>query len=86
VTPSSTPIAGHVADAQATIAASVQITFGDTPGQLIYAGLAPGSVGLYQFNVTVPTSAPDGDLPLGVLLNGAPISQTLFIPVKAGQN
>jgi uncharacterized protein (TIGR03437 family) len=32
---------------------------------VIYAGLAPGQVGVYQINATVPTNAPEG---LGVLL------------------
>jgi uncharacterized protein (TIGR03437 family) len=32
--------------------------------------LTPGSVGLYQVNVTVPGNAPTGNQPLVIALNG----------------
>ena len=37
-----------------------QVTFGGVPGGVIYSGLTPGFVGLYQINVSVPGSAPKG--------------------------
>jgi len=39
-------------------------------------------VGVYQFNVTIPASVPNGDLALAVKLDGAVIAQTLWIPVQ----
>ena len=36
------------------------VTFGGAPGELLYSGLTPGFVGLYQINVTIPPNAPKG--------------------------
>ncbi len=45
------------------------------------AGLDPGSVGLYQFNATVPANLPSGDQAIQISLNGAADTlQTLFVP------
>jgi uncharacterized protein (TIGR03437 family) len=59
-----------------------QFLFGSVPGQVTFDGLAPGFVGLYQFDVVVP-QVPDNSLVpltfnLAGALNGA---QTLYIPV-----
>lgn len=75
------PIAGKIASGQTTLAAALQISFGSTAGGVLYAGLAPGYVGLYQFNVTVPAVTADADLPLTVTVGGATDAQTLYIPV-----
>ena len=37
-----------------------EVTFGGAPGELLYSGLTPGFVGLYQINVTIPLNAPKG--------------------------
>ena len=48
-----------------------------------YAGLAPGAVGLYQFNVFIPTTATANDLtPVTFSLNGTNGTQTLYIAVQ----
>jgi len=39
----------------------VQMFFGGTQAALTYQGLAPSAVGLYQFNVTVPSSLANGN-------------------------
>ena len=82
VTPNTPSFAGEVAQGQTSINTPVQFNFGTVPGTLIYAGLAPGFVGLYQFNVTVPVGSPTGEVPLQVLQGGQPIAQTLYISVK----
>jgi uncharacterized protein (TIGR03437 family) len=46
-----------------------------------YDGLAPGYLGLYQFNITVPQNVPDGDIPINVTLNGVPLQQHLYLAV-----
>ncbi|HUS06562.1 MAG TPA: peptidylprolyl isomerase [Bryobacteraceae bacterium] len=81
VTPAGTAIAGQVAQGQSSLATAVQFKFGDTPAQAVYAGLAPGLVGLYQFNVVVP-AVESGIVPLTITLGGTAIQQTLFIPVQ----
>ena len=75
VTPALGP--GNIASGSTQILASVQIAFGSTTASTTYAGLAPGYVGLYQFNVTVP-SVPDGDTQVTFTVNGVPISQAPF--------
>jgi uncharacterized protein (TIGR03437 family) len=64
---------------------SMQVSLGGIPAALTYQGLAPGSVGLYQFNVVVPASlANNNAVPLTFNLggpNGNMGSQTLFTAV-----
>lgn len=73
--------AGTIAPANATLPNPLIFKFGGTVATLAYAGLAPGAVGLYQFNVTVPSVAP-GDLPLVVDAGGATLAQNLLITVQ----
>ncbi|MEO7145401.1 MAG: choice-of-anchor V domain-containing protein [Bryobacteraceae bacterium] len=64
-----------------SLAQPIQIMFGTTPATLSYKGLAPGYVGLYQFNVVVP-AVPDNNLvPLTFNLGGVAGTQTLFTAV-----
>jgi uncharacterized protein (TIGR03437 family) len=46
------------------------VTIGGSTAGLIFSGLTPGSVGLYQVNVTVPANAPTGNQPLVIGVNG----------------
>jgi uncharacterized protein (TIGR03437 family) len=82
VNPVSTAIAGRIINIPNTLASPVQFKFGGSPGQVAFAGLVQQLVGVYQFNVVVPSNAPAGDVPLEVTLNGQPLSQTLYIPVQ----
>jgi uncharacterized protein (TIGR03437 family) len=54
------------------------VQFGSTPATLQYAGVAPGFVGLYQFNIQVP-DVPAGDWPLNFSVNGTAVAQSLYI-------
>jgi uncharacterized protein (TIGR03437 family) len=73
--------AGEIVTESNQLSASFEILFGKTPAQLPYFGLAPSFVGLYQFNVTVPTVT-DNDLVLLTFnLGGAAGTQTLFTAV-----
>jgi uncharacterized protein (TIGR03437 family) len=86
VTPLSFPIAGQIAAGFTTVSTPVQFQIGELTAQVLYAGHVPDLVGVYQFNVTVPTSAPTGDLPLRVTVGGEAIPQILFLPVRAAGN
>jgi uncharacterized protein (TIGR03437 family) len=60
------------------IAASV--TLGGVPLNVLYAGLVPGEVGVYQVNASVPAGVPQGmDIPLVVAQAGS--STTLSVRV-----
>ena len=61
--------------------AHTQIRVGGVEASVEYAGLANGYVGLYQFNFVVPT-APGGDVKLEILVNGEPLTQTLYLPLE----
>jgi uncharacterized protein (TIGR03437 family) len=52
----------------------ITVTIGTTTlaaSDVLYAGLSPGSIsGLYQFNVRVPASTPNGDIPVSIKIGG----------------
>ena len=50
-------------------------------GNVIYSGLAPGYVGLWQINVTIPAGTPAGNVPVRVIINGTP-SNTVTVAVR----
>lgn len=53
----------------------------DLSAPYTYAGLAPGWVGLYQFNLTVPNVA-DGDHELKATLGDVTLPQILFVATR----
>ena len=63
-----------------SLAAPLQVRIGDQPATVGYAGLAPGAVGLYQFNVVVPNVS--GAVPLTFSLGGTAGQQTLYVAVQ----
>jgi uncharacterized protein (TIGR03437 family) len=83
VTPSSAAIAGRIASGQSELTSPVEFLFGGIAGRVTYSGLAPGLVGVYQFNVEVPESVSSGDITLQVRLGGNALPQSLFLPVAS---
>ena len=74
--------AGQIVQVNNSLALPVQVSIGGAPATLSYFGLAQTSIGLYQFNVVVP-SIPDNDAaPLTFTLGGTSGSQTLFTAVR----
>jgi large repetitive protein len=57
------------------------VTVGSQPSTVLFAGLTPGFVGLYQINFQVPTSATAGELQVTVTQNGVAANPTL-LPVS----
>jgi uncharacterized protein (TIGR03437 family) len=77
--PVSPPMASGVPAAGLTAIQPVPVLrIGGTTATLQYAGLTPGLIGLYQFNVVIPTLAP-GDYALTVDTGGVPANSGLFI-------
>jgi minor extracellular serine protease Vpr len=70
-TPSTLPLANTTG--------SPAVTIGSATGQVSFSGLTPGSIGLYQVNVSVPTNAPTGSQTLTLSIGGQ--STTITIPV-----
>jgi len=73
--------AGTIVTDSNTLSNSFSMDFGGSSATLSYSGLAPSFVGLYQFNVVVPSVANNDLVPLSFKLNGASGSQTLFTAV-----
>jgi len=74
--------AGDIAPASTRFFESLQFWFGQTAAQQVpYAGLAPGSVGLYQFNIVVPQVSDSDLVPLTFDLGGVHGTQTIYTAV-----
>ncbi len=74
--------AGQIVTQDNILTTSFAVFFGSAQASLIYWGLAPGAVGLYQFNVVVP-NVPDSDaVPLTFSLGGVSGTQVLYTAVR----
>ena len=80
VTPN-TP-AGQIASGVARLDVPILVYFGQTQANVYYAGLAPGSVGLYQLNIVVPAGVSGTAVPLTFTLGPVAGTQTVYIPVQ----
>jgi uncharacterized protein (TIGR03437 family) len=58
------------------------VTVGGVPASVIFAGLAPNFVGLYQVNVQVPQTAPVGGSVPVILTIGGAVSNSVTIAVQ----
>jgi uncharacterized protein (TIGR03437 family) len=62
------------------------ITIGNTilaASDISFAGLAPGAItGLYQFNVKIPASLPDGEAAVTIDIGGSKTQSGAFVPIK----
>jgi uncharacterized protein (TIGR03437 family) len=68
--------------ALASTVATPSVSIGGAPAAVVFSGLAPGFVGLYQVNVQVPNNAPSGSgVPVVVTLAGTS-SNTVTIAVQ----
>jgi uncharacterized protein (TIGR03437 family) len=74
--------AGRIAEGLPVLQSTVEVNFGGTPGKVTWAGLSPGSVGLYQINVEVPADiVPSGldllSVPVTIRIDNEPAQQVL---------
>jgi uncharacterized protein (TIGR03437 family) len=77
-------VAGRIAASAASLVNPFTMTIGNSPATVRYAGIAPGNVGLYQFNVDVPAGLSPGDQQVQITLNGsANALQTLYLTIAA---
>ena len=67
--------AGQIAHTSSILQGNFEVLFAGLPARVLYAGLAPGWVGLYQFNVVVPEGV-RGDVPIELRRNGTQVAQT----------
>jgi uncharacterized protein (TIGR03437 family) len=74
--------AGTIVTSQNALTTPLTLQFGTATATLQYQGLAPSFVGLYLFNVVVPTVSTNSALPLTFTLGGTKGAQTLYIAVQ----
>jgi uncharacterized protein (TIGR03437 family) len=74
--------AGQIVQQTNALQSTLQVYFAGIPANVTYAGLTPGYVGLYQFNVVVPNVAASDTVPLTFTLGGTAGSQSLVIAVQ----
>lgn len=74
--------AGQIVQQSNQLAEKFQVQFGGVPATISYAGLAPGSVGLYQFNVVVPNVGAGNAIPLTFSVANFTGQQTLYTAVQ----
>ena len=83
------PVAGKVNSGGAnplstayTTMSSPTVTIGGVAGTVLYSGLAPNLIGLYQVNVQLPLNAPAGPAVPVILQIGGVVSNTVTIAVQ----
>lgn len=73
--------AGQIVQDSNSLVADFQVFIGGQPADVAYFGLAPGFVGLYQFNITVPDVNAGDAVPLEFTVDGIDGIQPLSIAV-----
>jgi uncharacterized protein (TIGR03437 family) len=64
------PADGAAAGSSSKVTTAVSATIGGQSADVSFAGLAPGFVGLWQFNIVVPAVTSKGDVPLAITVGG----------------
>jgi uncharacterized protein (TIGR03437 family) len=77
----SVPVGAVVGQAN-QLTTPLEIRIGGVPAEVRYAGLAPGNLGLYQFNVIVPAVGDNDAAPVTFELGGTAGTQTLVLAVQ----
>jgi uncharacterized protein (TIGR03437 family) len=77
------PASGEVAPSQPLAPSRVlpTVTIAGKPADVLFSGLAPFNVGLYQLNVIVPADTPSGIQPVVITANGV-VSKTTNLPIQ----
>ena len=70
--------AGQIVE-QSTSLTNFQMSIGGIPATVLYAGLAPGLTGLYQFNIQVPSVASGTAVPLAFSVAAVAGTQPLYL-------
>ncbi len=73
---------GQVVSGTPTLLTNPIISVGGQTATVIFGGLTPGTAGLYQFNVTLPTGLPSGDQAIIATLGGATSPTGVFVTIQ----
>jgi uncharacterized protein (TIGR03437 family) len=73
-------VSGQLQNGASNLTSTATVTIGGVDVTPSFAGLS--ATGLYQFNVKVPDSAPNGDVPVVATINGVSTQSNIFISVQ----
>jgi uncharacterized protein (TIGR03437 family) len=76
------PTQGQIVQLSNQLTTPLQVFFGQTQATVAYAGLTPGFIGLYQFNVVVPNIPDNEAVPVTFALGNFAGAPTLYTAVK----
>jgi uncharacterized protein (TIGR03437 family) len=74
--------AGQIVSGLSSLTTPLTMDFGSAQVSLSYSGLAPGLVGVYQFNAVVPSIAASNAVPVTFVLGSSNNAQTLYTAVQ----
>lgn len=77
---------GAFPTALAQVTPNVTVTLGGVAipaANVLYAGVTPGSPGLYQLNLLIPVNTPSGDLPLIIQIGSQQSPASAYLTVQA---
>jgi uncharacterized protein (TIGR03437 family) len=69
---------GNASPSTSALLDAAALTLNGAPVPILYAGLTPTAVGLYQVDLQVPANAPNGDLPLVLTQTSGLIARTIL--------
>lgn len=77
---------GVGASGLSSLTSAVRVLIGSRDAQVLYAGLSPGSPHLYQVDVLLPPSPPQGcEVPVQVLVEGIASNEVTAAITENGQ-
>ncbi|MEO5925641.1 MAG: IPT/TIG domain-containing protein [Bryobacteraceae bacterium] len=72
---------GQIAQQVNALTSPLVVRFGSAQATVSYGGLAPNFVGLYQFNIVVPSVSANDAVPVTFTLGGVAVTQTFSLAV-----
>jgi uncharacterized protein (TIGR03118 family) len=73
---------GQIVSGTPTLVATPTFQVNGQNATVVYAGMTPGTAGLYQFNVTLPTGLPSGDQAITATVGGATSPTGVFVTIQ----
>jgi uncharacterized protein (TIGR03118 family) len=73
---------GQIVSGAPTLTNTVMFQIDGQNATVVFAGMTPGTAGLYQFNVTLPAGLPSGDQAITASINGVTSPTGVFVTIQ----